>query len=109
MNKITYSKALLLAKKVWLFFRHAHFYVLMLELITMSIGYEIHKDWFWTLIDMTFAPFVWIKWVYFGEITHEITKQAFDKLQNDFFDPYFFVCSLIIYAFYYYLFQKKYE
>ena len=80
----------------------------MLELITMFIGYEIHKDWFWTLIDMTFAPFVWIKWVYFGEITHEITNQAFDKLQNQIFDPVVLALSVAIFIVFF-LIKKKYE
>ena len=44
---------------------------------TAIIGHSIHGGFWWTLFDLLFWPFVWIKWFVYQEVTVTIIKNAF--------------------------------
>ncbi len=35
---------------------------------TAKVGYSIHGDVFWSIVDFFFAPFVWAKWLIYNEV-----------------------------------------
>jgi hypothetical protein len=45
---------------------------------TGMIGYQIHHDKFWSVIDAIFAPIALIKWFIYHEINVKIIKQTFE-------------------------------
>lgn len=47
---------------------------------TTIIGWAIHGSIFWSIMDLIFWPFAWIKWLIFEEVTIEIITHAFDFL-----------------------------
>ena len=44
---------------------------------TAIIGYHIHNNIFWAILDWVFWPLVWIKWLIFQEINVTIIKETF--------------------------------
>lgn len=44
---------------------------------TSMIGYSIHHDLFWAIIDFFFAPIVWCKWFICQEVNITIIKNTF--------------------------------
>ena len=49
---------------------------------TSIIGYNIHNSIFWSIVDFILAPFVWIKWFIYKEVTLSIIKQSFNWFMN---------------------------
>ena len=49
----------------------------LLGVLTAIIGYEMHGNWFYTIMDFLFWFLVWIKWLIFHEITLGIITKAF--------------------------------
>lgn len=45
---------------------------------TAMIGYTIHKNIFWSIVDFFLTPLVWIKWLICKDVTLEIIKKTFD-------------------------------
>ena len=45
--------------------------------LTAMIGYTIHSSIFWSIMDFFFAPFAWIKWLIFREVTMAVIKATF--------------------------------
>ena len=45
--------------------------------ITAMIGYQIHKDFFWAIIDFLIYPFAWLKWLICQEVNLTIIKETF--------------------------------
>jgi hypothetical protein len=52
------------------------------SILTAMVGHTIHGSLFWSIIDFIFVPFVWIKWIWFHEVTLTVIKTTF---------PWFFV------------------
>ena len=50
---------------------------IILGIPTAIIGHSIHGGFWWTLFDLLFWPFVWIKWFVYHEVTVTIIKNAF--------------------------------
>ena len=46
--------------------------------LTSMVGYTIHKSYFYSVMDLLFAPVVWLKWLLFKEVTLQIIKSTFD-------------------------------
>jgi hypothetical protein len=44
---------------------------------TALIGYHIHSSVFWSIMDFFFAPFAWIKWLIYQEVTLTVIKETF--------------------------------
>ena len=44
---------------------------------TAIIGHHIHGGFWWTLFDLLFWPFVWIKWLIYHDVTLSIIKETF--------------------------------
>ena len=50
---------------------------ILFSLPTAMIGYQIHSNTFWAIMDFIFWPIVWVKWFIFHEVTLTIIKEAF--------------------------------
>jgi hypothetical protein len=50
---------------------------LIFSIMTAMIGYTIHGSLFWSIIDFTFVPLVWLKWLLFHEVTLTVIKNTF--------------------------------
>ena len=48
------------------------------SLATAVVGMQIHNSVFWAIVDFFFAPFVWLKWLIYHEVTLSIITKAFE-------------------------------
>jgi membrane protein YdbS with pleckstrin-like domain len=51
---------------------------LLFAIFTGQIGYAIHHNLAWSVIDAIFFPLAWIKWIFYHEVTLNIIKHSFD-------------------------------
>lgn len=49
---------------------------------TAMIGYTIHHDLFYSVLDFIFTPFVWAKWLILHQVNLSIIKQTFSFFFN---------------------------
>ena len=47
---------------------------------TAMIGYNIHNDIFWAIVDFLFMPIVWCKWLIYEEVNISIIEETFEFL-----------------------------
>lgn len=45
--------------------------------LTAIIGYHIHHNAFWAVINFLFAPLTWLKWLICHDVTLSIIKESF--------------------------------
>lgn len=50
----------------------------ILGIITAMIGYTIHSNLFWSIVDFVFVPIVWAKWLICHEVNLTVIKTTFD-------------------------------
>jgi hypothetical protein len=50
---------------------------LILGIATAMVGYHIHGNIFWAIIDFIFMPFVWCKWLILHQVNLSIIKNTF--------------------------------
>lgn len=48
------------------------------SLATAVVGMQIHHSVFWAIVDFFFAPFVWLKWLIYHEVSVSIIAKAFE-------------------------------
>lgn len=48
------------------------------SLATAVVGMQIHGSGFWAVIDFFFAPFAWLKWLIYKEVSISIIAKAFE-------------------------------
>lgn len=48
------------------------------SLATAVVGMQIHNSVFWAIVDFFFAPFVWLKWLIYHEVTMSIIVKSFE-------------------------------
>ena len=45
--------------------------------LTGMIGYTIHGDTVWAILDFFFCPLAWAKWLIYHEVTMPVIQQTF--------------------------------
>lgn len=45
---------------------------------TSMIGYTIHKDVFWSIVDFIFTPIAWGKWFVYHQVSLSVIKKTFE-------------------------------
>jgi hypothetical protein len=50
---------------------------LILSVLTAMVGYYIHGNVFWAIMDFIFMPFVWCKWLIMHQVNMSIIKHTF--------------------------------
>jgi hypothetical protein len=53
------------------------FVYLIVAVCTSMIGYAIHHNLFWSVLDFLFCPIVWAKWLICHQVTLSIIHSAF--------------------------------
>jgi hypothetical protein len=58
------------------------FIYLIFGVLTAMIGYTIHHDLFWSIMDFFFTPIAWVKWLICHEVNLSIIRQTFTSFMN---------------------------
>ncbi len=57
------------------------FYLVILAAsLTAMVGYHIHGDLFWAVVDFFFWPWAILKWLFCGEINLSVIRETFGFL-----------------------------
>lgn len=54
--------------------------VIIAASLTAMVGYHIHGDLFWAVIDFFFWPWALLKWLFYGEINLTVIRETFGFL-----------------------------
>lgn len=54
----------------------------VLSVMTAMIGYQIHHNLFYSIINFIFTPISWIYWLLTDQVTIEIIRKTFPLLFN---------------------------